>query len=100
MSAYAVANIDVTDAKAFQRYITEVPATVAKYGGRYLVRGGKIKLVEGDWNPKILVVIEFPTMDALKAWYDSEDYRPLRSLRLKTARTTAAGVWGVREQPH
>ena len=88
------------DAGAFQRYVDEVPATVAKYGGRYLVRGGKIKLVEGDWNPKILVVIEFPTMDALKAWYDSEDYRPLRALRLETARTDAVGVWGVREQPH
>lgn len=100
MPAYAIGNIEVTDAEAFQRYVTEVPATVAKYGGRYLVRGGKIKMVEGDWNPQILVVIEFPTMDALNAWYESEEYRPLRSLRLKTAHTTAAAVWGVREQPH
>lgn len=100
MSAYAVANLAVSDAEAFQRYVDEVPATVYKYGGRYLVRGGKVKFVEGDWKPDILVVIEFPTMDALKAWYDSEEYRPLRELRQRTARTEAAGVWGVREQPH
>lgn len=100
MSAYVIANLEVKDATAFQRYVAEVPSTVAKHGGRYLVRGGKIKLVEGDWKPKILVVIEFPTMDALKGWYDSEEYRPLRSLRLETAHTDAVGVWGVRDQPH
>ena len=59
MAAYLIANVDVKDAAAFEEDRKQVPATIAKHGGRYLVRGGRVERVEGTWNPKRLVVLEF-----------------------------------------
>jgi len=55
MAAYLIANVDVKDAAAFEEYRKQVPATIARHGGRYLVRGGRVERVEGTWNPKRLV---------------------------------------------
>lgn len=82
MSAYLIANIDVTDLAGFEEYRAGVPAVIAQYGGRYLVRGGAISAVEGVSPFKRLVVLEFPTMDTLKAFYHSPEYAPLLQLRM------------------
>jgi len=63
MAAYVIADIDITDPKAYEEYRAKVPAVIAKYGGRYIVRGGKIEQLEGGWQPKRLAVLEFPTLD-------------------------------------
>lgn len=97
MSVYAIADLDVKDRNSpeLKRYAEEVPKTIEKYGGRYLVRGGKFEVLEGGWKPKLMVVLEFPTMEALKRWYNSEEYRPLLALRQKAASTDAVVVEGV-----
>jgi uncharacterized protein (DUF1330 family) len=72
-----------------------VPATLAKYGGRFLVRGGAHRAVEGDWKPNRLVVLEFPSMEQAQRWYDSEEYREPKAMRLRAGRTDLVMVEGV-----
>lgn len=95
MAAYVIANVNVHDAAGFEEYRRQVPATIAKHGGRYLVRGGCVERVEGTWNPTRLVVLEFPSMEQARRWYDSEDYRGPMALRMKTAMTDVVFVEGA-----
>ena len=95
MAAYLIANVDVKDAAAFEEYRRQVPATIAKHGGRYLVRGGRVERVEGTWNPTRLVVLEFPSLEQARRWYDSEDYRGPKALRMKSTVTDTVFVEGV-----
>ena len=95
MSAYLIADIEITDEKALERYVAEVPAIVAKYGGRYIIRGPEVEVVEGTWRPRVLVALEFPTMDALKRWYDSEEYRPHRVARINATRSNVVFAEGT-----
>lgn len=92
MPAYLIAEIDVTDPDAYEGYRKLVPPAVAAYGGRFLVRGGAVESKEGGWSPARLVVIEFPTIDAARRFYDSPEYAPALSIRLKasTARLVLA----------
>ena len=95
MSAYLVAHLDVTDPEAFQAYRETVPGVIAAHGGRYLVRGGAVEELEGDWRIPRLVIIEFPSMAAAKAFYDSPDYQEILPLRLAAAKGTVALVEGI-----
>jgi uncharacterized protein (DUF1330 family) len=95
MPAYVIANVNVQDAATFEEYRKHVPATIAKHGGRYLVRGGRVERVEGSWSPTRLVVLEFPSMDQARRWYDSEEYRGPKALRMKCAMTDVVLVEGV-----
>lgn len=95
MAAYVIANVTVQDATVFEEYRKRVPETVARHGGRFLVRGGTHETLEGGWNPSRLVVLEFPSMEQARRWYDSEDYREPRALRMKSALTDAVLVEGV-----
>ena len=95
MAAYLIASVDVKDAATFEEYRKQVPATIAKHGGRYLVRGGRVERVEGTWNPKRLVVLEFPSIEQARRWYDSEDYREPKALRMKCTVTDAVFVEGA-----
>jgi uncharacterized protein (DUF1330 family) len=81
MAAYLIVDIDVKNAAGYDEYRRQVPPTVAKYGGRFIVRGGASEVLEGNWAPKRVVVVEFPTMEALKRWYNSPEYMPLIALR-------------------
>ena len=95
MSAYIVSRVTIHDLPAMQRYMAEAPATVAAFGGRYLVRGYDVRAVEGAWEHERMVIVEFPDKEAAQAWYDSDVYRPLRELRQRSASTVillAAGV--------
>lgn len=95
MPAYLIAEVDVTDPAAFEQYRQQVPATVAKHGGRFLVRGGAVHTLEGEWTPKRLVVLEFPSLEQARHWYDSEEYRGPKALRFQCARTKLLLVEGV-----
>jgi uncharacterized protein (DUF1330 family) len=86
MAAYFIVELEVTDSGAFEEYRKQVPATIEKYGGRYVVRGGKSETLEGDWHPKRVVVLEFPSVEQAKRWYGSPEYKPLLALRLKSSR--------------
>ena len=95
MAAYVIANVNVQDPALFEEYRKQVPATIARHGGRYLVRGGSQTTVEGAWNPTRIVVLEFPSLAQARGWYDSEDYRDPKALRMKCALTDVVIVDGV-----
>lgn len=95
MAAYLIADVEVTDATLFEEYKRAVPATEALYGGKYLGRGGLTKVLEGDWQPHRLVIVEFPDMKALMGWYESPEYAPLKALREKSARTRIIALEGI-----
>jgi len=79
--AYIIANVEVRDAKTYERYRAGVPATVAQYGGEFMVRGGRWERLEGDEPKSRLVVLRFPSYERALAWYHSEEYQPLARLR-------------------
>lgn len=85
MAAYIIANVDVKDPVAYEEYRKLVPATVLKYGGKFLVRGGAFERLEGEWQPKRLIILEFPSLAEAKRWHGSEEYRPAKALRQKLA---------------
>lgn len=95
MAAYIVSRVKILDPAAMQRYVTEAPATVAAFGGRYLVRGGDVRALEGAWEHERMVVVEFPDKESALAWYESESYRPLRDLRQSSAEAVILLVDGV-----
>jgi uncharacterized protein (DUF1330 family) len=95
MAAYIIVDIDIHDAPGLEKYRKQVPATLAKYGGRFLVRGGQFETLEGHWRPKRLVMLEFPNVQQAKRWYDSEEYRPLKAMRFKASKADLTLVEGV-----
>jgi uncharacterized protein (DUF1330 family) len=95
MAAYVIVDLTVTDVPTMEEYRKQVPATLAKYGGRFLVRGGAHQTVEGDWKPNRVVVLEFPSMEQAKRWYDSEEYREPKAMRRRAGRANLIMVEGV-----
>ena len=95
MAAYVIAQIEITDPVAFEEYRREVPPTLVRYGGRFIVRGGESDTLEGDWQPKRLVVLEFPDRATAKAWWSSHDYAAPKALRQRSARSQLLIVDGV-----
>lgn len=85
MPAYLVASIDITNPDGYRVYAEQVGSTIAAHGGRYLARGGPIEMLEGDWDPQRLVLLEFPTLDSAHAWYHSADYQRLKALRVDSS---------------
>jgi len=95
MAAYAIVNIEVTDPKGYEEYRSRSLATVQKFGGRFLVRGGAHELKEGNWQPKRMVLLEFPDMDTARRWYHSPDYQAIIPYRSGTAKTELVLVEGM-----
>jgi uncharacterized protein (DUF1330 family) len=95
MAAYLIADVEVTDPDVYELYKKDLPASLAPYGARYLARGGTIEPLEGGWDPKRIVIIEFPDMARLKAWYESAEYKPLITLRQRSARARLLAVEGA-----
>ena len=95
MKGYVLGEIEITDQATFAQYGKQVPATITQYGGRYLVRGGNSETKEGDWAPRRVVVLEFPSMERARRWYDSPEYKPLLAIRSKAARSQMIFVEGV-----
>ncbi len=95
MAAYLIVDLEVKNSAGYDDYRRQVPATLAKYGGRFIVRGGASETLEGSWAPKRVVVVEFPDMAALKRWYNSEDYKPLIALRQKHSAGDVIAVEGA-----
>jgi uncharacterized protein (DUF1330 family) len=95
MPAYFIVDLDIIDAAGFEEYRQLVPATIQQYGGRYIVRGGASETLEGDWQPKRVVVLEFPSLEQARHWYNSEEYRGPKALRCKTAMSKMILVEGA-----
>jgi uncharacterized protein (DUF1330 family) len=95
MAAYVIADIDVHNPEKFEDYRKQAGATSAEFGGKYLVRGGKLDVLEGQWNPKRFVIIEFPSVEKAKAWWDSQAYAGPKAIRQSAAKSNFIVVEGM-----
>ena len=86
MPAYLIVDCEVTDPAQYEKYKLLTPAAIAAHGGRFVVRGGATEVLEGDWQPNRVVVIEFPSVAAAKVFYDSPEYLAARAARKGAAR--------------
>lgn len=85
MPGYVIADVDVKDPAAYEEYRKLVPATLEPYGGRFVVRGGEVERLEGDWEPHRIVVLEFPSTDDARRWHSSEEYAHAKELRQRAS---------------
>ena len=96
MPVYLLIDVqEVRDPQGYAEYIRQVPAVVAKFGGKYLARGGKTRVLSGDWDPGRVIVLEFPSRERLEAWWSSPEYRKIAPLRENSARVNAVAVEGI-----
>ena len=95
MPAYIYANVEITDPTTYEAYRKEVPGVIAAHGGRYLVRGGAVEVLEGPGVPQRQVILEFPDMAHLKAFYSSADYQRLVALRQTASSGTLFAIEGI-----
>jgi uncharacterized protein (DUF1330 family) len=92
--AYMIVEVETTDEALMAEYRKHTPGLVAKFGGKFIVRGGKTRTLEGDWTPPRVVVLEFPNYEAAEKFYDSADYKPVLEMRLKAGKSKAIIVDG------
>ncbi|HVB75518.1 MAG TPA: DUF1330 domain-containing protein [Ktedonobacteraceae bacterium] len=95
MAAYIIADIDVTDPEGYRTYAQQTQGTLDKYGGKFLVRGGQHETIEGDWQAKRVVVIEFPSVEQAKVWYNSPEYLAIAGIRHRSTVSRIILVQGV-----
>lgn len=95
MAAYVINDMEVTNPELFEEYKKLSPPTVAKYGGKFLARGGRTETLEGDWSPRRLVILEFPSVELARQWVDSPEYAPARRLRQLSSNSNIIVVEGV-----
>lgn len=96
MPAYVIANIRVTDPERYEDYKRMAPASLAAFGARYIARGGRSQVLEGDVPAERMVIAEFPSYEAALAWHGSADYAPAKELREQCAECSMFLVEGVR----
>jgi uncharacterized protein (DUF1330 family) len=95
MPAFVVVQIDIDDPIRYERYKVLAPPSIAAYGGRYLVRGGRSELLEGEWTPARLVILEFPDAARARAWWSSPEYAPAKAIRQACATTEMLLIEGT-----
>ncbi len=95
MSAFILVDITVNCPEEYREYLEKVPPLVAKHGGRYRVRGGEHQILEGDWAPNRLVIVEFPNREAALAFYHDPEYQPVKAIRTRTTDSRMIVVDGV-----
>ncbi|HTM40036.1 MAG TPA: DUF1330 domain-containing protein [Terriglobales bacterium] len=95
MPAYMIVNLEVKDPVAFDQYKSRTGPLIVKHGGEFLVRGGKLTVLEGDWKPGRVVIVRFPDAAAAQAFYDDPEYKPLIALRQRAAKTDLVVVEGA-----
>jgi uncharacterized protein (DUF1330 family) len=95
MPAYLILDIHVEDPEEYAAYRERSPATLEAYGGRYLVRGGPHEVIEGDWDPERVVVVEFPSVERAHEWYESPEYQEIVGMRKRAAPSKVVLVEGA-----
>lgn len=95
MAAYLIAHIDVKDPVRYKDYIKMSPVSIEKYGGRFIARGGRTESLEGEWQPKRLVIVEFPSVERAKEWWASAEYADAKALRQSTSTGDLVVVEGL-----
>jgi uncharacterized protein (DUF1330 family) len=87
MTAFVIVDVEIQDADGYREYQQRVPETFAAFGGRFVVRGGNLEHLEGSWSPTRLVMLEFPSVERAKAWYQSPEYQAIIPIRMRNATT-------------
>ena len=95
MPAFVIVEIEVRDPEAYETYRSLVPASLDAYGGKFIARGGATENLEGDWTPERIVVLEFPSLERARQWWDSPEYRDAKAIRMRAARTRMIATDGV-----
>ena len=95
MSAYVIVELEVTDPDEYAAYGKLAEASVSRHGGRFLVRGGQTVVIEGEWSPR-MIVLEFESLDAVRNWYDSDDYQACLPMRLRASKGRMIAVTGYK----
>jgi uncharacterized protein (DUF1330 family) len=95
MPAYIIAEISIHNPLEYEDYKKLTPQSLKPFDGKFIVRGGKAEILEGEWKPERIVTIEFPTLEKAKAWWNSEGYAPAKALRQRTSYTKMILVPGV-----
>jgi uncharacterized protein (DUF1330 family) len=99
MPAYVAVDISIHDPATYERYKVLAPPSIGLYGGRYLVRGGTIIALEGDWDPERFVILEFPSADDARNWWISPEYAEAKALRQRSAQTQMLLIDGPAVDP-
>jgi uncharacterized protein (DUF1330 family) len=95
MTAYVISDVEILDDELIKTYRVRAQDSIAKYGGRYLARGGQVEPVEGGWTPKAIIIVEFPDMAQARAWYQSTDYAEALKVRADALTRRLIFVEGV-----
>jgi len=95
MLGYAIFNINITNPESYKEYIEKVVKVTEKFGGKYIVRGGATTKIEGTFPHPRTVVIQFPSYKDALRWYNSEEYKPIREIRFKNAKSIAIIIEGA-----
>jgi uncharacterized protein (DUF1330 family) len=95
MPAYVIATVNVKDPVRYADYRKMVLPTITAHGGRFLARGGRTDTLEGEWQPNRLVIVEFPSVERAKAWWNSPEYAPAKALRQATSEGSLVVIEGV-----
>ena len=97
MPAYLIVETDIHDPEQYELYKAASPGAVAAGGDRFVARGGELAVLEGDWNPERLVVLEFEDLDAIRRFYDSPEYQAAKALREGAANLRMVAVQGLQD---
>jgi uncharacterized protein (DUF1330 family) len=95
VSAYVIFDVDISDMAKYQEFMAGVKPALEKAGGRYLARGGQHKVHEGDWSPRRIVLLEFPSTEAFESFYHGDIYRGLKSIRDSCSSARLVSVEGL-----
>ena len=95
MAGYIIVDVEITDPERYREYVKAVPPTLELYGGRFLVRGGAAANLEGSWQPKRIIVVQFDTVERARAWWSSEEYAGPKALRQSASVTNMIVVEGL-----
>ena len=95
MAAYIIVEVDVQNPAEYEDYKKLTPGSLVNFQGKFIARGGKTETLEGEWNPKRIVILEFPSFELAKKWWASEEYADSKALRQRTAKTKMIAIEGV-----
>ena len=95
MAAYIIVEVDVQNPAEYEDYKKLTPGSLVNFQGKFIARGGKTETLEGEWNPKRIVILEFPSFELAKKWWASEEYADAKALRQRTAKTRMIAIEGV-----
>jgi uncharacterized protein (DUF1330 family) len=96
MAAYVIVDVEVQSPEMYEEYKRMAPDSISLYGGRYLIRGGTVEQLEGEWKPKRCVVLEFPSAERARAWWNSKEYAPAKAIRQSCSETQMVLIEGMR----